>query len=194
MKYLVQRVKLLLEGIIIFWRFLLIPTLGRVSRRKVEKTKFCEKHRFGENIMSAAISFSQAVPDFYFVNAQKRFNLNAAKYILISMETKALRDQRDISWLCFTWKVDNIFSLIVWLSVDDPASRAYLVSRATTWEVAKVKILRISIKSGNCASWKKRWTLLCRMIVQIILWKTSARHHITRVNSQTVFLNIYISD
>ena len=90
MKYLVQRVKLLLEGIIIFWRFLLIPTLGRVSRRKVEKTKFCEKHRFGENIMSAAISFSQAVLDFHFVNAQKRFNLNAAKYILIQVYGKKI--------------------------------------------------------------------------------------------------------
>ena len=74
----------------IFWRFLLIPTLGRVSRRKVEKTKFCEKHRFGENIMSAAISFSQAVLDFYFASAQKRINLNAAKSILIHVYVKKI--------------------------------------------------------------------------------------------------------
>ena len=40
--------------------------------------------------MSAAISFSQAVLDFYFANAQKRFNLNAAKYIFTHVYFKVI--------------------------------------------------------------------------------------------------------
>ena len=40
--------------------------------------------------MSAAISFSKAVLDFYFANAQKIFNLNAAKYILMQVYAREI--------------------------------------------------------------------------------------------------------
>lgn len=52
----------------------------------------------------------------------------------------------------FTWKMDNKLSLKVGLCVHHPASRTYLVSGASTGEVAEVKVLRVSIQSGHAAN------------------------------------------